>query len=93
MGFRSKASAKNEHHLRISYKMPGPPVVTFSGKTNRFKPGIQPKKIIIPIYFNCNLLEPTTAKLIDFGDDEAIPEVVQKTKAKGKRMNVIYAKN
>ena len=51
------------------------------------------KKIIIPIHFNFNLLEPTTAKLIDFGDDEAIPEVVQKTKAKGKRMNVIYAKN
>ena len=44
-------------------------------------------------FFNFNLLEPTTAKLIDFGDDEAIPEVVQKTKAKGIRMNVIYAKN
>ena len=53
--------------------------------------------ILISFYSNFNLLEPTTAKLIDFGDDEAIPEVVQKLKAKGKKNRIsntyMYAKN
>ena len=73
--------------------MPGPPVVTFSGKTNNLSQEFKQGIYYSDFFFNFNLLEPTTAKLIDFGDDEAIPEVVQKTKAKGKRMNVIYAKN
>ena len=31
LSFR-KSLSKNEHHLRISYKMPGQPVVSFNGE-------------------------------------------------------------
>ena len=34
LSFRRTAAgaAKNEHHLRVSYRMAGPPVVSFSGR-------------------------------------------------------------
>ena len=31
-GATGGAAGKNEHHLRVSYRMPGPPVVSFSGR-------------------------------------------------------------
>ena len=32
LSFR-RTAAKNEHHLRVSYRMSGPPVVSFNGKS------------------------------------------------------------